>query len=94
MATQSVFEQAGFQFPQSLAERYQPKTISAFVGLEKAKRIMAKFVENPYPSAWLFVGPSGTGKNQHGTSNLQRYRWRTSPHPQPVLRSRDSQVCD
>jgi replication factor C subunit 2/4 len=32
------------------------------VGLKKAKRIMAKFAENPYPSAWLFVGPSGTGK--------------------------------
>jgi replication factor C subunit 2/4 len=63
MATQPLFEQAGFQFPQSLAERYQPKTISQFVGLEKAKRIMAKFTENPYPSAWLFVGPSGTGKS-------------------------------
>jgi replication factor C subunit 2/4 len=62
MSTQTLIEQAGFQFPQSLAERYQPKTISEFVGLEKAKRIMAKFTENPYPSAWLFVGPSGTGK--------------------------------
>ena len=62
MATQSLIEQAGFQFPKSLAERYQPQTISQFVGLEKAKRILAKFAETPYPSAWLFVGPSGTGK--------------------------------
>lgn len=62
MATQSIFEQAGFQFPQSLAERYQPTTISQFVGLEKPKKILAKFAENPYPSAWLFIGPSGIGK--------------------------------
>lgn len=57
-----VTEQAAFQFPQSLAEKYQPKTVSQFVGLEKPKKILAKFCENPYPSAWLFVGPSGTGK--------------------------------
>jgi replication factor C subunit 2/4 len=62
VSTQTLFEQAGFQFPQSLAERYQPKTIGQFVGLDKPKKIMAKFADNPYPSAWLFVGPSGTGK--------------------------------
>ena len=49
-------------FPQPLAERYQPQTVADFVGLEKPKRIMEKFCANPYPSAWLFVGPSGTGK--------------------------------
>jgi replication factor C subunit 2/4 len=62
MATQSMLEQAGFNFPQSLAERYQPKTIDQFVGLEKPKKIMAKFAAGPYASAWIFVGPSGTGK--------------------------------
>jgi replication-associated recombination protein RarA len=62
VSTQTLFEQAGFQFPQSLAERYQPKTVEQFVGLDKPKKIMAKFADNPYPSAWLFVGPSGTGK--------------------------------
>ena len=62
MATQAITEHAAFQFPQSLAAKYQPQTVSQFVGLEKPKKILAKFVENPYPSAWLFVGPSGTGK--------------------------------
>ena len=62
MSTHTLFEQAGFQFPRSLAERYQPKTVEQFVGLDKPKKIMAKFADNPYPSAWLFVGPSGTGK--------------------------------
>jgi replication-associated recombination protein RarA len=63
-----VSEQAAFQFPQSLAERYQPKTIAQFVGLEKPKKILAKFVEKPYPSAWLLVGPSGTGKTSMATA--------------------------
>jgi replication-associated recombination protein RarA len=30
--------------------------------LDKPKKILSKFAEAPYPSAWLFVGPSGTGK--------------------------------
>lgn len=51
-----------FEFPQPLTEKYRPETIDAFVGLEKPRRIFAKLVANPYPSAWLFVGPSGTGK--------------------------------
>ena len=49
-------------FPQSLAEKYRPRTIAEFVGLDKPKRILAKFAAQPYPSAWLFVGPSGVGK--------------------------------
>jgi replication-associated recombination protein RarA len=55
-------EQAALPFPQSLAEKYQPTNVSQFVGLEKPKKILAKFAENPYPSAWLFIGPSGVGK--------------------------------
>lgn len=49
-------------FPQPLAERYQPQAVGEFVGLDKPKRILENFCANPYPSAWLFVGPSGTGK--------------------------------
>jgi replication-associated recombination protein RarA len=49
-------------FPRSLTEKYRPRTIGEFAGLEKPKRILAKFAANPYPSAWLFVGPPGTGK--------------------------------
>jgi replication-associated recombination protein RarA len=52
----------GFQFPQSLTERYRPATIAQFVGLEKPKRLCARLAENPFDSAWLFVGASGTGK--------------------------------
>jgi replication-associated recombination protein RarA len=51
-----------FAFPQSLAEKYRPRSIDEFAGLEKPKRILRKFTANPYPSAWLFAGPSGVGK--------------------------------
>ena len=49
-------------FPASLAEKYRPSTIAGFVGLDKTKKIMAKFAAHPYQSAWLFVGPPGVGK--------------------------------
>lgn len=49
-------------FPQSLTEKYRPRTIAEFAGLDKPKRILSRFGANPYPSAWLFVGPSGVGK--------------------------------
>lgn len=62
---------ATFQFPMPLAEKYRPREITDFVGLDKPKRILAKFAENPYPSAWLFAGPAGTGKPQ--------WLWRSAP---------------
>lgn len=58
--------QAGFSFPQPLTEKYRPHHIDGFVGLEKPKAVMRKLTANPFPSAWLFVGPSGTGKTTMG----------------------------
>jgi len=54
--------QTGFDFPASLTEKYRPKTIEEFVGLDKPKQIARKLAANPFPSAWMFIGPSGTGK--------------------------------
>ena len=51
-----------FPFPQPLAEKYRPKRIADFAGLEKQRKILGKLTANPYPSAWLFVGPPGVGK--------------------------------
>jgi replication-associated recombination protein RarA len=53
---------ATFAFPQSFSEKYRPLTLDGFIGLEKPRKILSKLIENPFPSAWLFVGPSGTGK--------------------------------
>ena len=54
--------QTNIAFPQSLAEKYRPRTIGEFVGLEKPKKILSKFADSPYSSAWLFAGNPGTGK--------------------------------
>ena len=51
-----------FAFPQPLAEKYRPRAISDFVGLERPKKIVSQFAASPYQSAWLFVGPPGVGK--------------------------------
>jgi replication-associated recombination protein RarA len=53
---------ATLPFPMPLAEKYRPHVITDFIGLDKPKRILSKFAENPYPSAWLFGGPPGCGK--------------------------------
>jgi replication-associated recombination protein RarA len=45
-----------------LAEKYRPRAIADFVGVDKPKRILGKFATNPYQSAWIFIGPPGTGK--------------------------------
>ncbi len=55
--------QAGLSFPASLSEKYRPRALSGFVGLEKPRKVLAKFADAPFPNAaFLFVGPSGTGK--------------------------------
>ena len=51
-----------FAFPHSLAEKYRPRKVADFIGLEKQRRILSKLTANPFASAWLFVGASGTGK--------------------------------
>jgi DNA polymerase III gamma/tau subunit len=45
-----------------LTEKYRPLTIDNFIGLDKAKKLCTRLVANPFDSAWLFVGESGTGK--------------------------------
>jgi replication-associated recombination protein RarA len=61
-ATQTI-EQGMVQFPASLSEKHRPHSFEQFVGLDKAKKVLAKFAASPFPNcAFLFVGPSGTGK--------------------------------
>jgi len=54
--------QSALDFPTPLTEKYRPRTMAEFVGLAKPKALCAKLAARPFPSAWLFVGPSGTGK--------------------------------
>ena len=54
--------QSGFEFPTPLTEKYRPHSISEFAGLEKPKKLCERIASNLFESAWLFIGPSGTGK--------------------------------
>src|SRR5713226_2778889 len=65
--TMSLFDnlpgsQTAIAFPASLAEKYRPHSFAEFVGLDKPTKILSKFADAPYSSAWLFVGSSGIGK--------------------------------
>lgn len=64
--SQDAALQSGFKFPVSITERYRPQSIDAFVGLDKVKKIARGLIARPMASAWLFVGPSGTGKTSMG----------------------------
>ena len=54
--------QAGLAFPQSLTEKYKPRSLADFVGLEKQRKMLSKFAANPFPTGILLVGAPGTGK--------------------------------
>lgn len=55
--------QGGLDFPLPLCEKYRPRTIADFVGLDKQKKILSAFARRPVPCAWLFWGASGLGKS-------------------------------
>jgi hypothetical protein len=64
---QSAFDlgqpsQNGIDFPLSLAERYQPRKLEDFVGLERPKQLLANLCRKPRACALLFIGPPGAGK--------------------------------
>jgi replication-associated recombination protein RarA len=52
-----------FAFPQPLSEKYRPRSIAEFIGLEKQKKVLSAFAGRPCSCAWLFLGPSGVGKS-------------------------------
>lgn len=54
--------QNSLQFPVSLTEKYRPKTIETFIGLEKQRKVLSAFARRPVSCGWLFIGPSGLGK--------------------------------
>lgn len=53
---------AKLNFPQPLTEKYRPRAIEDFVGLQKPRKVLESFISKPFDSAWLFLGPSGVGK--------------------------------
>lgn len=55
-------KQGKMEFPKSLAEKYQPQTVGDFIGIERPRAVLTSFLKAPHPAAFLFLGPSGTGK--------------------------------
>jgi len=55
-------KQNGFEYPMALTEKYQPRKIEDFIGLEGPKRLFGNLLKAPRPVAILLVGPPGCGK--------------------------------
>lgn len=45
-----------------LTEKYKPMEVQSFVGLDKPKKIIGRWLEAPQSQSFLFVGKPGTGK--------------------------------
>jgi len=43
-------------------EKYKPARLRDFAGMTQPRAILSAVARDPYPSAWLFLGPSGVGK--------------------------------
>src|SRR5438093_5586851 len=71
--------QSGFTYPEPLTEKYRPRKIGSFVGLEKSRRILAKFAANPYPASWLFVGRPAPARPRWA------WRWPRSYAPKSTI---------
>jgi energy-coupling factor transporter ATP-binding protein EcfA2 len=55
-------KQNGFDYPVPLVEKYQPRRMADFIGLEGPKRVFENLLKAPRPVAVLLVGPPGCGK--------------------------------
>jgi DNA polymerase III gamma/tau subunit len=71
-------EQSGFVFSDcaaSLSEKYRPHSFEDFIGLDKIRRQLTNFVARPMRNtAFLFSGPSGTGKTSAGIALCEALR--------------------
>jgi energy-coupling factor transporter ATP-binding protein EcfA2 len=54
--------QNDLMFPTTLAEKYLPRRIQDFIGIEEPKRVVMSLIKRPRPCNLLFVGPAGSGK--------------------------------
>ena len=61
-------------FPQSLADKYRPRQVSGFLGLEKPKKIMAKFSTNPRAAAFLFSVPAARVRQRWLLRSAKRFK--------------------
>jgi len=70
----AIGTQCGLDFPVALAEKYRPRKLSDFLGLEKPRKVLTAFSQRPMSSAWVFVGSPGTGKTTMGQALCEAIR--------------------
>lgn len=58
--------QSSLTFPAPLTDKYRPRKVSEFAGLDKVKKTLRGFLAAPDLTHFRFVGPSGTGKTSMG----------------------------
>jgi hypothetical protein len=46
----------------ALTTRYRPRKLAELVGQDEAVAVLSAFVRDPYPTAFVFAGETGTGK--------------------------------
>jgi len=66
--------QNSLAFPVSLSEKYRPRTLAGFVGLEKQKKVLSAFAKRPCSCAWLLHGGSGLGKTSMALALAEEMR--------------------
>ena len=79
-------KQNGFEYPMPLTEKYQPRKIEDFIGLEGPKRLFANLLKAPRPVAVLLVGPPGSGKTSMAMAFADAIAGDSPPYQQPEMR--------
>ena len=82
--------QSGLSFPASLSEKYRPHSLQDFVGLEKPKKVLAKFADSPLPKRCVSVrGSVWHRQDFDGFSTLRGYPRGTASHSKRTLQRRN-----
>jgi replication-associated recombination protein RarA len=90
----AIGTQNGLEFPQPLAEKYRPRLLSDFIGLERPRKVLSAFSQRPMSSAWVYVGNPGTGKTTMAQALCQAIRgeWHHIPSQRCDARAIDETV--
>lgn len=82
----AIGTQVSLGFPLPLCEKYRPRKMDDFIGLEKPRKVLGAFALRPTSCAWIFTGPPGTGKTCMGQALCEQIKGELHHIP--------SQKCD
>lgn len=68
-------DQPNLDFPMPLSEKYRPRKVTDFIGLDKPKKIIAGVLRTQRDTPLLFVGPSGMGKTTMALAMAEESGW-------------------